>query len=286
MGKFFKSKSFIIIAFIAIFISVAVTAACAFGYSSAVKNGINTLLTPLQAAADYIGRSLDGYSEYISEFDKLKQENEELKKQLSELEDKIYDAEALKSDNEFYKNYLEIKQKNLDFKLQDAYIIGREPGKYATVFSLNKGTDSGIDVNEPIIDANGALIGYISEAGTNWAKAYSILNSSSAIGVYNERSGAVGIVFGEYELGNQGIMKLEYLTADADIQEGDRIVTSGKGSIYPEGLSVGIVEQVLTDNNLRTKYALIRPCADMNAPDRVMVVTEFDGTEDNTQIKK
>ncbi len=286
MGKFFKSNTFIAIAFFAVFLAVTVTAACAFGYGSYIKNAINTALSPLQALADTIGESLDGYSAYITKFDSIKNENAELKKQIAQLRDQIYDAEALKTENEFLKNYLELKEKNLDFKLQDAYVIGRESGNHSSVFSLNKGTDVGIDINEPIVDPGGALIGYIAESGTNWSKAYTILNSSAAIGVYNERSGAVGIVFGEYELSRKGLMKLEYLSADADIQEGDRIVTSGKGSVYPADLAVGIVEQVITDNNLRTKYALIRPCADMNAPERVMVVTEFDKTENNTQVKE
>ncbi len=275
MGKFFKSKYFIILAFIAIFIAVGVTAASAMGYSSAIKNGVNTVLSPFQKAFDYVGRSLDGYAAYITEFDRIKKENEELKAQVAQLRDEIYDAQALENENAFLKNYLEVKSSHLDFKFEDAYVIGRESGNYSTVFSLDKGTDSGVDVNDPIVDGNGALIGYIAESGTNWSKAYSILNSSASVGVYSERSSATGIISGDYELSKQGLCKLEYLAEDADIQEGDRIITSGKGSVYPAGLTVGIVEQVLTDDNLRTKYALIRPCADTEDIKHIMVVTEF-----------
>ncbi len=279
MGKFLKSKYFIILVFIAVLAVVVLTAASSMGYSSQIKNGVNTVLSPLQTCFDYIGKSLDGYAEYITEFDRIKKENEELKKQIAQLSDKIYDAEALRSENEFLKKYLEVKNTHLDFKFEDANVIGREAGNYSSVFSLNKGTDSGIDVNEPIVDENGALMGFIAESGENWAKAHSILNSTSSVGVYTERTSAAGILSGDYELGKDGLCKLEYLSPDADVQEGDRIVTSGKGSIYPAGLVVGIIEQVIIDDNLRTKYAVVRPSAEMNIPEKVMVITEFSKTE-------
>ncbi len=278
MARFLKSKFFIIIAFVAIFIALAVTAASAMGYSSAIKDGINTVLTPLQKGFDYIGRSLDGYAEYITEFDRIKKENTELKNRLAELSGEIYDARALENENEFLKKYLELKDSHLDFTFQDANVIGRESSGFSSVFSLNKGTDSGIDVNEPVVDEHGALVGVVTESGSNWSKVFSILNSSTSIGVYNERSNAPGIVSGDYDLSKKGLCKMEYISADADIQPGDRIVTSGKGSIYPAGLTVGIVEEVLEDDNMRTKYAIIRPSAQMDMPDHVMVVTEFQKT--------
>lgn len=276
MRKFIKSKFFIIIVFASVFLGVGLSLLSHLGYASSLRSGVNNVLAPVQGLFNALGRSLDGYASYFTEHSKLKEENEELKTRIAELEDALYDAQALQNDNEFYKKYLELKSEHLDFIFEDAHVIGRQSGNWATLYSLNKGTGSGIDKDSPIVSENGALLGYVTEAGENWAKVSSILNSTTSVGVYDERSGCSGIASGDYELREDGLIKMEYTDSEADIQVGDRIVTSGLGSIYPKGLSVGVVQSVETDENLRTKYAIIKPFADDDIPDRVMVITGFD----------
>lgn len=278
MRKFFKSKFFIMTVFVALFLGVGLSLLSSMGYASSLRSGVNYVLSPVQRLFNNIGRGIDGYASYFTDYERLKKENEELKAQVKELEDKMYDAEALQNDNDFYKQYLEIKNEHLDFVFEDAYVIGRESGSWATLYSLNKGTDSGVDVNRPIVSPDGCLVGCIIEAGSNWAKASSILNSSSSVGVCVERNGCSGIVSGDYTLRQDGLVKMEYLENDADIRVGDRIVTSGLGSIYPKGLVVGTVQSIEYDNNLRTKYAVIKPSFTDTMPDRVMVITGFEKT--------
>ncbi len=278
MRKFFKSKFFIMTVFVALFLGVGLSLLSSMGYASSLRSGVNYVFSPVQRIFDKIGRGIDGYASYFTDYERLKKENEELKARLGELEDKMYDAEALQNDNDFYKQYLEIKSEHLDFVFEDAYVIGRESGSWATLYSLNKGTDSGIEADKPIVSSDGCLIGCIIEAGSNWAKASSILNSSSSVGVCVERNGTSGIVSGDYSLRNDGLVKMEYLENDADIRVGDRIVTSGLGSIYPKGLVVGVVQSIEYDNNLHTKYAIVKPSFSNELPDRVMVITGFEKT--------
>ena len=257
--KFLKSKFFIITLTVAASVAVVFTAMSLLGYSSYLKSALNFLLTPFQKLSDVVGRSVDGYVDYFTEADRLKKENEELKKQIDEL-----------------RRMLEVKAEHLDYKFELADVIGREDGNYMTVFTLGKGKNSGIDRDMPIISANSGLIGRITDAGSTWSKACSVIEMDSSVGAFVERSRAAGIVVGDYELGLKGLCKLAYLQSDADVEVGDRVMTSGVGSVYPRGLIIGTVTEVRVDESLRTVYAIVRPYADVSDLSTVTVVKSYE----------
>ena len=280
MKNFYKSKFFIITVSIALVLTFVVSALAVTGHTSFLTSIVNYTIAPFQRGAGSIGLAINGYRSYFSAVDELKKENEDLKQELEEVKSKVYGADALIEENEFYKSFLGIKEDNPDFVLLDAGVIGREAGNYTTVFSLDKGTKGGIEKNMPIVAPNGGLMGYIADAGINWSKAYSIIDPSSSVGVYVERSAEVGVLRGDYELQSDGMCRIDYLDENADIQPGDRIVTSGLGSIYPSGMPVGYVESIEYDDNLRAKYAIVRPIADLTSPQRIMVITSFQANSD------
>ena len=276
MKKFFKSRFFILTLCVTLVLTVVLSALAASGHMPTVTNGVNIMLAPFSEGFGSIGLAIKGYKQYFGAVDELKAENEALKNEANELKDLIYDAEAMKKENEFYKNFLGIKEEHPDYIFLDASIINREAGNYVSVFSLNKGTKDGIEKNMPIISENGGVVGYISEAGINWAKASSIIDTSSSVGVYIERTGEAGVLSGEFSLKKEGLCRINYLSGDSDVAVGDRVMTSGLGSIYPSEILVGTVERVEFDDNLRTKYAIVRPFADLTEPERVMIITGFE----------
>ena len=274
--KFFKSKFFVITVIVAVLTAVTFTVVSALGYSSYIRSGINVLLTPFRYVADKTGEALEGYAAYITEFDRLKAENDDLKKQLGEMQNEIQSAQAIRAENDEFRKYLEIKKEHLDYTFENADIIGRESGNYMTVFTLSKGKNYGIEAGMPIISENGGLVGGVTDSGGTWASASSITDPSSSVGAFVERSLAPGIVSGDYTLGRSGLCKMEYLADDADIQVGDRILTSGVGSVYPRGLIIGTVTEVITDESRRTKYAVIRPLSELSGLSTVMVLTSYE----------
>ncbi|MBO4868602.1 MAG: rod shape-determining protein MreC [Clostridia bacterium] len=274
--KFFKSKFFIITLIVAVSVAAVFTAMSLLGYSSLVKSALHYITLPAQKLADTVGRAVDGYTAYFSEVERIKRENEELRAQIDEMLDEVQSAKAVREENEELRRMLEVKQEHLDYKFEPVDVIGREDGNYMTVFTLGKGKKNGIERDMPIIASNNGLIGRITDAGETWAKADSIIDMGSSVGAFVERSRASGIVVGEYELGLKGLCKLSYLQSDADIEVGDRILTSGVGSVYPRGLIIGTVTEVKYDEGLRTKYAIIKPYAQISGLSSVMVVTSFE----------
>ncbi len=274
--KFFKSKFFLVTAIVAVLITVTFTAMSALGYSSYIRSGLNVLLTPFRYIADRTGEALEGYKAYITEFNRLKAENKELKAQIDTMRNEVQEAEAIKAENEQFRKYLELKSERLDYTFENADIVGHGSGNYMTVFTLSKGKNYGIEAGMPIISENGGLIGGITDSGGTWSSASSITDPSSSVGAFVERSLSSGIVSGDYTLGRSGLCKMAYLDDSADIRPGDRIMTSGVGSVYPRGLIIGTVTEVVIDESTRSKYAIIRPLAELNGLSSVMVLTSYD----------
>lgn len=279
MNNFFKSRFFIITCTCAVILTVIMGALAVSGHLSPLTNIVNIAVVPFQRGFSAFGQALDGYRDYFFAFDELKAENEALRNQLDKLQDKVYDAQAILDENEFYKEFLDIKKENPDYEFLSADVIGREAGSFDVVFSLDKGSRSGVSVNMPVISSNGSLVGCITEVGANWSKASSIIDVSSAVGIYIERSMTEGVLCGEYSLQGDGMCRISYLPEDCDVQEGDRVITSGVGSIYPYGISVGTVQSVHIDDNLRSKYVVVKPFSQLSSPEKLMIITNFQAEE-------
>ena len=275
MARFFKNRFFVILTCVAIVLTVVPSVLSLTGNSGLVRNAANAIVSPVRHFFVWVGEGLGGFSAYFTEFDRVRDENAELRSQLNALKDRLYDADVKSEENGWLRSFLGLKRENEDFVFCDALIIGRESGNYMTVFTLDKGSNSGIEVNMPVVTPDG-VVGYITEVGINWSKAATILEYTSSVGVFCERSGALGLCEGTYELRTQSKCMINYLDSDADVRPGDRFITSGLGGIYPRGLYVGEVISVYPDNYSRGLIAEITPMADLSDISRVMIITAYE----------
>lgn len=272
--QFFKSRFFIVALIVALILVIVPTVLSIMGLSSYVRAAIGTVVSPFQSALSYVADGIEGFAEYFTEFDRLREENDKLKKELSELEEKIYSADLVYEENDWLRSYIGLKREHIDFELETATVIAREPGNYMTVFVMNRGTLHGVGVNMPVITESG-VIGYVFEAGPTWSKGVTLIETASAVGAYVERSGETGVVEGSYILKGDGLCTMSYLPTDADIKEGDRVLTSGVGSVYPQGLLIGTVESVGVDENTREVQAKISLAAISDDVKKVMIIKDF-----------
>lgn len=280
MKSFFKSKFFYVITALTLAAVIVPSTLSYMGITGVLENTVNTVMTPLRAIADGIVDSLAGYTEYFTEFDRLKEENEKLREENAQLLDDAARSHELEEQYKWISEFIDLKMQHTDYKFAEASVCGHESGNYSSVFLLDVGSTAGITKNMTVITADGVL-GYISDVGYNWSRAVSLLESSSAVGVYDERSGTQGVLEGDFELSREGLCRLSYLDEDADIEVGDRILTGGYGSVYPRGLMVGYVESVETNEFTRTLSAYVRPSAFKNEDgniSRVMIITSYETT--------
>lgn len=272
--KFFKNKFFIITLVVALLLSIVPTVLCAMGQGSYVRKALQTAAQPFSWAFTKIGEGLSGFSVYFQKLSDLQKENEELRAQLDDYRDRIYNAKMLEEENKWLSDYLGLKKEHSDFLFEEASVIGRESGNFSTVYTLSKGTMHDIKVNMPVITEDG-VVGYVTEVGPTWCRAVSIIETASAVGAYIERSGELGLIEGSYELRFEGKCRMIRLPADADVHEGDRVLTSGLGSIYPRGLFVGEVVSVDADPYSRTLTAVVQPKVDYSSLVKVMIIKDY-----------
>ena len=274
MNKFFKSRFFIVTLIIAMLLCIMPATLALMGQGSFVRSVAVTVVSPFQHAASYIGESLGGFARYFTHYDELKEENERLKQQLAEQRQENYEANLYKAENEWLKDYLELKRVNSSLELVDARVIGRETTNTRIIYTLDRGSSAGITKNMPIITAEG-VVGHIVEVGLTWSKAVTLSDGRSNVGVYAERSGEIGVLSGDYELTLDGKCEMICSDSSADVAVGDRIMTSGIGSVYPEGLPVGAVTEVRVDEYDRSLRVTVQPFVDFESVTGVMVVCGF-----------
>ncbi|MBQ3012794.1 MAG: rod shape-determining protein MreC [Clostridia bacterium] len=273
--KFFKNKFFIIVMSLALFIVIFAVTLSAMGQTGPINNTLNIVATPFRYVGLKIGEAFHGFSKYFTSIDELDKENQSLIDEIERLEGELADSQAIKEENERLREYIEFKKTYPDLALTEALIISSESENHSTIFTLNKGREDGIKVGMPVVISKG-VVGSVCEIGSTWCKVRVITEASSSIGAYVSRSGEIGLIEGDISLKNTGECILNYLPADADIEVGDLIYTSGLGSVYPRGLLIGEVTDIKTDEYLRAKIARVRCAVNFDSLTYVMIVTDYD----------
>lgn len=274
MNNFFKSRAFVVLLTLFIILAGVPTILTGMGQGSYVRDAVMVVVSPLMRGVSAVGDSLCGFAEYFTEFDRLREENKVLSERVKVLEEEVYNAELLEKENEWMRSYLGAKRANTEYSYCDANLIGSETGSYISTFTLDRGSTSGIEVGMPVITAEG-VVGRITEVGLTFSRVSTIINYDSSIGGYIERSGEVGLISGDFDRRRDGLCILEYLKFDADVEVGDKIYSSGLGSVYPRGLYIGEVTEVTGDAYNHTKVAVVKPAADLESLTKVMIITSY-----------
>ncbi len=277
MKRFFKSKFFYIAVAVALILVIVPSVLSAMGVSFFLRDAVNVVLTPLQKGFTAVGEALEGYSDYFTRFDELVKENAALREKVESLENQVYHASEIEKLYAWMSDFLEMKLRHNDFTFLRATITGRESNNYAKLLTLDVGSGSGVALHMPVVTADG-IYGQVTEVGYSWCRVTSIADSTSSVGAYLERTGEEGICEGQFDLAPDGRCLLRYLPADSDVREGDRVLTSGLGSVYPRDLVIGFVETVETNPYNRGITVTVKCSADVADLSSVMVITSYETT--------
>lgn len=276
--KLFQNKFFVICLCVAITLAAVPTVFSFMGYQSLSKNILGTVTYPLRFCFSAVADGFSGIGAYFQGMDALNKKNEALNEEIDAMKDKIEEAELLEEENERLREYLGLKAKFPSFTMEEGMIISHSSGNYITTFTLNRGTMHGININMPVVCKDG-IVGSVTEVGLNWCMVSTIIETATSVGAYIPRSGAVGIVSGDYSLRHEGVCRISYVDISSDIIVGDTVLSSGTGSVYPADLEIGTVTKVEIDEYSRTLVATVRPKVDFSSLKWVMIITGYDNTE-------
>lgn len=235
---------------------------------------VQTVLTPLRAGASALTDQAEQIYDYIFKYEQLKADNAALRDELSQIQENNRDVASIKRENDRLRELLKLKQEHSDYELVDGYIISWDSNDWSYSFTINRGAGAGIEEGMCAITESGAVVGVISEVGSNYAVVRSVLDSSLNINATIASSGNSGIVHGSYATGQIGMLRMDYLPSAAVVRNNDQVVTTGS-TVYPRNLVLGyIVDWAMNDNGI-AKYAILKPAVDVDSLEQVFIITNF-----------
>lgn len=263
-------------------VSVVVIALISGLISKRAENGAPTLedaaenmAIPAKEGASGLIGWLESIYGYMFRYDRLEEENAALKEQVAELEGQLRQAKEAEIENAHYRRLLELRDKYSEFLLEPAKVVDRGTSNWNTTFTLSKGEESGISMGSCVIDSSYNLVGQVAEVGSGWATVRSVIDTDMKVGALVGEDGAAAMIVGDFSLMRNGQTKLTYLTNEAQIFEGDILLTSGRGGTFPKGLVIGTVNSVYTEAGGQVEYATVDPSVDPDSLTQVFVVKDF-----------
>ena len=196
------------------------------------------------------------------------------------LEQKMVEFENTRQENEQLKTQLSITSQRPENQLAAASVIGRDPNDIFFGFSIDKGTLEGVSAGDPVITDRG-LVGVVTQAYATTSMVSCLLSENVKVAAVCVERQESGTVTGTTTMAASGMIRMNYLSGDTQVQPGDVIVTSGAGSVYPKDILIGVVESVEKSENDISRYAVIRPSEELTDVRDVFVIIDFPGKGDD-----
>ena len=273
MKQLFNTKLRIILV-IAVLVTAGLSVLAGLTNQSLPDMVIQGLITPFRSAATSFTNTVERYYSYMFKYEALQAENEKLKSVLAQMEDTARQADATTRENERLRKLNNLLTSHESYVTVDAYIIGWSSTDFTNVLTINRGTNSGIDVNMCAVTENGEVVGLVTQVGPNYAQVKTVLDSTLEISSTISDSGYNGMVSGGYIKGNEKLLRMNYLPSAAIIRNNQQVVTSGS-TVYPRGLIVGSIVDAGFETTGVAKFALLESAADIDSLEQVFIITQY-----------
>ena len=235
-----------------------------------VEQVIVELTAPIQKFIHQTVRITEGiWLEYFGLIN-VRKENLQLQKEI----------DALRMENARFREMLATHsrlQKLLQFKetihwpVLAVQVIGRDPSGWFESVIIDKGSNSGLKVNMPVVNARG-VVGRLVSVSPNYAKVLLIIDQNSAVDSIIQRTREKGILKGF----SSKVCKLDYVLRNSRVAPGDIIITSGMGRVFPKGLPVGEVIEEKNVPGAFFKEIKVRPMVDFTKLEELLVILKED----------
>ncbi|HWQ61602.1 MAG TPA: rod shape-determining protein MreC [Negativicutes bacterium] len=232
---------------------------------------VTVVLAPVEYVVSKVGYVVRQTGTSAGELFSVYQQNQVLREENDNLRRAIIDNTEIVAENARLKALLDYRKAAPQFDTVIATVIARDPAAWTNIIVINRGTAHGIAKDMAVITPQG-LVGSVVQAYGSSAKVQLVLDPRSAVGGLVQRPESRVAAIVEGNAAKPLSPKMVNIARDADIIKGDKIITSGFGGIYPKGILLGEVTDVVNEEGGLLKYAVLKPAADFDRLEEVAVI--------------
>ena len=255
-----------VFAALAVFLMVADTR---FRITEPLRSTLATALYPVQRALLVPVETIGGGRGYLLGLQAARTAEAEAREQLTKSAERAARGDQLAAENARLRALLELRP-TLTVRAQAAEILYESPDPYSRKVVIDRGVTQNVALGSAVMNESGVL-GQVTRTFLQTSEVTLLIDRDAAIPVLNERTGRRSAAFGA-NVGGAGMLEMRFQAANADVQPGDRLVTSGLDGVYPPGLPVAVVKTV--DRKVDSGFAriLATPLAPADAVRHVLVL--------------
>jgi rod shape-determining protein MreC len=250
-------------------ILVAVGLLFAPGPASQAESVGNQLLAPVQLGVTGLLGSVESFWHDLRRVAEIADQNDAYSQEIDRLQAELVRLKELELENEVLRRLLGLKQQTRPGELLPVRVIGSDVSPLVHSITIDRGANDGVEKDMSVVTWKG-LVGRVSRVGASTSKVLLLtdVNSSVSVRIQDPESRASGIARGR----SDGSLLLEHVLQQEQLTQGQLVITSGLGGVFPEGLVVGRIQQVMQNDYEVFQRAAVAPSVDMNKLEHLYVL--------------
>lgn len=248
------------------------------GFTLNISGGpLNTVagyvFIPMQEGINTVGLWMADKADALKKLSDVMAENEALREQVDKLTTDLNTITLEQYELENLRELYDLDKKYPSYDKVAANVIGKTGGNWFSSFTIDKGSNNGIEVDMNVIAGSG-LVGIVTDVGPNYATVTTIINDMNKVGGMVTTTSDNLIVSGSLQNMNEN-MAIDFSNlndSDDEVEIGDPVVTSYISDQYQQGILIGYISMIETDSNNLTKSGTITPAVDFEHIEEVLVI--------------
>ena len=236
-----------------------------------LENAALSVAAPVESALRDVTRPVADFVNNLADINTLTDENQALREENERLTGELGRLRESEREAQRLRELVNVRDVRPEDSFVEADVFAQEPNNQQQRIAINRGTSDGIAKDMIVLTRQGSLVGTVSEALDDVAWVTLITDPSSAISALIQASRVQGVVVGSTD----GSLTLEFVEETADVKEGDLVLTSSLGGLYPPGEVIGQVVAVSPAAQELFQAVNVEPLGDLTRLESVLVLVSF-----------
>lgn len=228
----------------------------------------NQVAAPLQWALAGPSRGISDVLATVQAIGELRAENVRLRDEVDRLVGETARLDELERENQELREQLGLKRERPSLQWLSAQVIYSDPSNLVQSVTVNVGSREGVRQGMTVMTPRG-LVGRVVYVSQSTSRVLLITDASSSVTAAIQGSRARGVISGQ----RRELLSMKYIPQSETVRTGERVVTSGVGGVFPEGILIGRITDVTRKDVDMFQQAQVEPEVDFSRLDRVLVVT-------------